>query len=130
MFYFYTIYENQAAPGFWELQEQQLIDWHFYDLPDQSEINRSNSIASYQGNNNPYVIDPSLVGRIFLIDEGTILGDMNGDSSLDVLDLIVSISYIVGQSDLVYNDVLISDANYDLDLDILDIVILVNSILQ
>ena len=55
---------------------------------------------------------------------------MNSDSSLDVLDLIVSISYIVGQSDLVYNDVLISDANYDLDLDILDIVILVNSILQ
>ncbi len=130
MFYFYTIYENQATAGFWELQEQQLIDWHFYDLPDQYEINRSNSIASYQGNNNPYVIDPSLVGRIFLIDEGTILGDMNGDSSLDVLDLIVSISYIVGQSDLVYNDVLISDANYDLDLDILDIVILVNSILQ
>ena len=62
--------------------------------------------------------------------EGTILGDMNSDSSLDVLDLIVSISYIVGQSDLIYNDVLISDANYDLDLDILDIVILVNSILQ
>jgi len=130
MFYFYTIYENQATVGFWELQEQQLIDWHFYDLPDQSEINRSNSIASYQGNNNPYVIDPSLVGRIFLIEEGTILGDMNSDNSLDVLDLIVSISYIVGQSDLVYNDVLISDANYDLDLDILDIVILVNSILQ
>ena len=55
---------------------------------------------------------------------------MNSDNSLDVLDLIVSISYIIGQSDLVYYDVLISDANYDLDLDILDIVILVNSILQ
>ena len=130
MFYFYTIYENQAAPEFWEIQEEQLIDWHFYDLPDQSEIIRSNSIASYQGNNNPYVIDPSLVGRIFLIEEGTILGDMNSDSSLDVLDLIVSISYIVGESNLDYNDILISDANYDLDLDILDIVILVNSILQ
>ena len=33
----------------WEIQEEQLIDWHFYDLPDQTEINRSNSIASYQG---------------------------------------------------------------------------------
>ena len=100
MFYFYTIYENQTHSWLLGTSRTTIIDWHFYDLPDQSEINRVKFNCIISRNNNPYVIDPSLVGRIFLIDEGTILGDMNGDSSLDVLDLIVSISYIVGQSDL------------------------------
>ena len=130
MFYFYTIYENEALPSFWDIQEEQLIDWHLYDLPDQAEINRSSMIESYQGNNNPYVIDPSLVGRIFLIEEGTLIGDMNDDESLDVLDIIIDISYIIGVLEIDYNSVIISDVNYDLELDILDVVILVNSILQ
>ena len=130
MFYFYTIYVDVATENFWNLQEEQLIDWHLYDLPDEIELNRSNMIASYQGNNNPYVIDPSLVGRIFLLDEETISGDMNGDSSLDVLDIITDISYIIGSTTLDYSLVIISDVNYDLSLDVLDVVILVNTILQ
>jgi len=59
-----------------------------------------------------------------------VIGDMNNDSSLDVLDIIVDIGHIIGSSLVDYNLVVISDVNYDLDLDILDVVILVNSILQ
>jgi len=131
MFYFYTIYGDDDAPAdFWSIQEQQLIDWHLYDLPDETEINRSNLISGFQNNDNPYVIDPSLVGRIFLVDEGTLIGDVNNDDSLDVLDIILHISHIIGNSQLDYTSVIISDVNYDLDLDILDVVILVNSILE
>ena len=131
MFYFYTMYgDNNAPSDFWEIQEQQLINWHLYDLPDQTEVDRSNMISSYQGNNNPYVIDPSLVGRVFLVDQETLVGDMNNDGSLDVLDIIIDIGHIIGSSLVDYNLVVISDVNYDLDLDILDVVILVNSILQ
>ena len=130
MFYFYTIYVDVATESFWDLQEEQLIDWHLYDLPDEIEINRSNMIASYQGNNNPYVIDPSLVGRIFMVDEGTISGDMNNDGSLDVLDIITDISYIIGSTALDYSLIITADVNYDLSLDVLDVVILVNTILQ
>ena len=87
-------------------------------------------IASYQGNNNPYVIDPSLVGRIFMVDEETISGDMNNDGSLDVLDIITDISYIIGSTALDYSLIITADVNYDLSLDVLDVVILVNTILQ
>ena len=95
-----------------------------------SKINRSNLIRGFQNNDNPYVIDPSLVGRIFLVDEGTLIGDVNNDDSLDVLDIILDISHIIGNSQLDYSSVIISDVNYDLALDILDVVILVNSILE
>ena len=55
---------------------------------------------------------------------------MNNDDSLDVLDIILDISHIIGNSQLDYSSVIISDVNYDLALDILDVVILVNSILE
>ena len=130
MLYFYTIYVDVATEDFWGLQEDTIIDWHLIDLPDATEISRSNAIASYQGNNNPYVIDPSLVGRIFMVEEGTLPGDMNNDGSLDVLDIITDISHIIGSTTLDYSLVIISDVNYDLSLDVLDVVILVNDILQ
>jgi len=130
MFYFYTIYVDIATEDFWNIQEETLINWHFYDLPDAIEINRSNMIGSYQGNNNPYVIDPSLVGRVFLVEEGTELGDINGDGTLDILDIIVDVGYVIGSTTLDYSLVVISDVNYDLSLDVLDVVLLVNSILQ
>lgn len=130
MFYFYTIYVDVATEDFWDIQEETLINWHLYDLPDETEIDRSNMIASYQGNNNPYVIDPSLVGRVFLVQENTTPGDMNGDGALDVLDIIMDISYIIGSTILDYSLIVVSDVNYDLSLDVLDVVLLVNSILQ
>ena len=130
MFYFYTIYVDVATENFWDIQKETLISWHLNDLPDETETNRSNMIASYQGNNNPYVIDPSLVGRVFFVQENTTPGDMNGDGALDVLDIIVDISYIIGSTTLDFTLIVISDVNYDLSLDVLDVVLLVNSILQ
>ena len=130
MFYFYTIYVDMATENFWDIQKEAIISWHLNDLPDETEINRSNMIASYQGNNNPYVIDPSLVGRVFLVEEGTELGDINGDGTLDILDIIVDVGYVIGSTTLAYSLVVISDVNYDLSLDVLDVVLLVNSILQ
>ena len=132
MFYFYTIYNDEPNVNldFWEGQEEVLLGWHYNDLPDETEINRSNMIASYQGNNNPYVIDPSLVGRVFLVEENTIPGDMNDDGTLDVIDLIGAINYIIGSTTLDYSFVVISDANYDLSHKIVDVILLVNSILQ
>jgi len=130
MLYFYTIYVDVATEDFWGLQEDTIIDWHLIDLPDATEISRSNAIASYQGNNNPYVIDPSLVGRIFLVSENTVLGDINSDGSLDVLDIIMCIGEITGTMNLDYSLIVTADANYDLGLDVLDVVILVQDILN
>ena len=129
MFYFYTIYVDQTTEEYWELQDETMINWHLTDLPDETEINRSNLIASYQGNNNPYVLDPSLVGRVFLVSEDTVPGDINDDGSLDILDIIMCISEIMDSGNLDYSLIVIVDANYDLGLDVLDVVILVQDIL-
>ena len=132
MLYFYTIYSDiqDVDLNFWEEQEEIILDWHYYDLPDEIEVNRTNLIASYQGNQNPYVVDPSLAGRVFYVSEGTILGDINQDQGVDVLDVVAGINHILGQTTLDESSVIIADMNYDLSLDVLDVVVLVQIILN
>ena len=130
MFYFYSIYPDVADLSFWSIQEQTLINWHLYDLPDDTEINRTDIIASYQGNKNPYVADASLVGRIFLVSGSPLTGDVNGDESLDILDVVMDIGYIIDEINLNQAEVIIADVNYDLNLDVLDVVILVQIIIE
>ena len=66
MVYFYTMYNNVADNNFWELQKEILLNWNFIDPPDNDEIDRTWSIASYQQNKpNPFVLDPTLFDRIY-----------------------------------------------------------------
>ncbi|MGB8700217.1 MAG: SAV_2336 N-terminal domain-related protein [Thermosynechococcaceae cyanobacterium] len=66
LFYVYTIYEGQADPSFFEKQKVVLRQWHSNYPPTQEELIRSQKIAkSEQGNANPFVVDPTLVERIF-----------------------------------------------------------------
>ena len=130
MFYFYTIYGNIATENYWVLQDQALIDWHFYDLPDETEIDRTNMIASYQGNVNPYVVDISLAGRVFLVSGGILTGDINQDETLDILDAVMDIGYIIDEISLSQTEIIIADMNYDINLDVLDVVSLVEIILN
>jgi hypothetical protein len=54
-----------------------------------------------------------------------LLGDLNNDSILNVLDIVVLVSIIVNQSDYMYN----GDLNQDSVIDVLDIVLLVGQVL-
>ncbi len=60
-FYFYTMYKSQAdvaAPNFFELQREEMCNWHFLDPVDEKEWNRNNKIAQYQdGKKNPFILD-------------------------------------------------------------------------
>ena len=67
LFYFYTVYKNQAEPGFFEEQQTTLCDWNVLDPVDAEEIERSHAIATQQGNDNPFVIDPTLANRLYCI---------------------------------------------------------------
>jgi len=61
-----------------------------------------------------------------LIDEAfTLLGDMNGDENLNVLDVILIVNIALGNSDFDLN----GDMNSDGGINILDVVLLVNIIL-
>jgi formylglycine-generating enzyme required for sulfatase activity len=66
LFYIYTIHENQAEASFFESQKDVLRQWHRDYPPSQAELRRSQKIAeSEQGNANPFLVDPTLVERIF-----------------------------------------------------------------
>ena len=61
MFYFYTMYEqeaNIADPNFFQVQKNTLYEWHLYDPVDVLELDRTALIARYQdGYVNPYILN-------------------------------------------------------------------------
>jgi predicted house-cleaning noncanonical NTP pyrophosphatase (MazG superfamily) len=59
-----------------------------------------------------------------------ISGDANSDDLVDILDVVLVISYIVGESDLSQQAICNSDSNEDGNINVLDVVILVSSILD
>ncbi|MBD2560763.1 MULTISPECIES: endonuclease [Nostoc] len=68
MFYFYTIYRNQAERvdrNYFQNQRQILCKWNQQDPPDITEIERSHAIAKFQGNDNPFVLDATLAERAY-----------------------------------------------------------------
>lgn len=65
LFYFNTIYNSQADRAFFNTQKDTLCDWTAADPVDRAEIERSHSIASQQGNENPFVLDSSLARRAY-----------------------------------------------------------------
>ncbi len=70
VFYFYTMYREQADDDFFELQKETLYDWHDQDAVDARETNRNDAIAPYQDDKqNPFIIDSTLVRRCYFSDE-------------------------------------------------------------
>lgn len=73
VFYFYTIYNSTnvntytayANENFFNSMKNTLIQWHFEDLADQNEMDRNSRVKTQQGNDNPFILDPSLVTRLF-----------------------------------------------------------------
>ena len=122
IFYFYTMYENVANSNFFESQKNDLFNWNFTDAPDTYEINRTWLIAPYQQNKpNPFVVDPTLVDRIYFW-EDILIGDVNVDHFLDVLDLVAMIGFIIDQNSYSSEMLHIIDVNQDDDFNVLDIV--------
>lgn len=71
VFYFVAIYQAQADQNFFDQQKNDLYQWHYLDEVDADELNRSSTIAGYQGNENPFILDTSLVRRAFFPDGNT-----------------------------------------------------------
>jgi uncharacterized protein len=67
MFYFYTMYRQEADradASYFGKQKADLCNWNKIDPPDANEIVRSQSVAKVQGNENPFVLDPTLPSRL------------------------------------------------------------------
>ncbi|MEF8816958.1 MAG: endonuclease [Salinibacter sp.] len=65
-FYFAMAYPNRADLAFLEAQREALLEWHEEDPVDATELRRTLSQGSYQGNlPNPFVLDSTLAGRAY-----------------------------------------------------------------
>jgi len=153
MFYFNAIYNDVADQNFWELQKDDLLDWNYLDEVDPEELERTWEIANYQSNPNPFVLDNSLALRIWFedqivygctdpsspnynpeanVNDGTcinILGDLNTDSEVDILDIVIMVDWILSSYIPTYEQLEIGDLSGDGVIDILDVVSLVSLIL-
>lgn len=65
MFYFNTIFSDKGEPSFFDQQDEALCLWNRLDPFDSPELARSAAIAQKQGNENPFVLDPSLAERLY-----------------------------------------------------------------
>lgn len=63
--YFATVYEAAADAGFLAEQVDALVAWDAADPASAAEVLRSGLVARYQGNVNPFVLDPTLAVRAF-----------------------------------------------------------------
>ena len=129
MFYFNTIYQSVADQNFFDLQKDILFEWHYNDVANQVETNRTWMIASYQDDiPNPFVIDPTLAWRIYFINSHPI-GDTNSDQEIDILDIVLIANEILNMNNLSGLQKHQSDLNADFTINVLDILFVVNMII-
>ena len=131
MFYFYTMYPEVANETFWQGQKETLKIWHEQDPSNNAEVIRTWAIADYQQNKpNPFILDETLIIRAYFPDEMMFLGDLNGDTILNILDVVTMVGFIIGITDLNPPYDVAADMNTDGIVNVLDVVILVNFILN
>jgi endonuclease/exonuclease/phosphatase family metal-dependent hydrolase len=65
MLYFWVVYGNRdVTPKFIDAQFDTLLAWHKADPVDAAERARNDKIKAIQGNENPFILDPTLASRV------------------------------------------------------------------
>ena len=126
MFYFYTMYSDVADEYFFAVQKDILKTWHEQDPINENEITRTWQIADYQEYKpNPFILDETLIERAYFYD-GILIGDLNEDGLLNILDLVMLVNIILYDED----GSPAADVNGDGVYNVLDVVMLANIILS
>ena len=109
VFYFYTMYKEQADEAddfFFDVQREDLCQWHSRDPVDIDELIRSQSVAIFQDDKaNPFVLDCTLASRTYCsdilvgCDELTVSVE---DQTLELLQLTVFPNPSYGQVNVKY----------------------------
>ena len=109
-----------------------LLEWHQIDPITSQEIIRTNKIAEYQDYPNPFIIDDSLIQRCYFEEdiEEYMMGDVNQDFTINVLDVVFLMNYILNLIDLNEEQITLADLNNDNGINILDIVLLIEEIIS
>ncbi len=67
-FYFFALYQASADAAYFNGMKSDLYTWHHLDPVTVTERIRNDRIRQQQGNDNPFVLDSSLVRRAFFYD--------------------------------------------------------------
>ena len=67
--------------------------------------------------------------EVFTNDNDILLGDLNFDSAIDVIDVVILVNHIIGETDFDDLEFYSADLNSDQVINVLDVVTLVNLIL-
>ena len=70
-----------------------------------------------------YVVD-------FTLDNSYELGDVNDDNSINIIDIIIVVEFILDIEDPSEQEFLVSDVNADLSIDVFDILMIIDIILS
>lgn len=68
--------------------------------------------------------------QIYVYDPEYLSGDVNFDITVDILDIVLTVGYILGDIEFDGDQIMSADMNHDLSVDILDIVLIVDVILN
>ncbi len=91
VFYWYTMYKEQADTNFFNIQKETLRQWNLQDEVDQAELDRSALIATYQdGKENPFVLDTTLVRRAYFTGSSGSGGGSDTTSTGTAGDIIIT----------------------------------------
>lgn len=137
VFYFYAIYQtqaNSADANFFNNQKNDLLAWHYADLPDSIELARSTEIAARQGNENPFALDTSLVRRAFFMANATYpTGDGNCyDVLMSNTDELVKNDWIKLKTNVIENFIQLESTRNEGTIQVFDLTgrILINTTLD
>ena len=89
--------------------------------------NDQNFMAEYYPN--PFIIDDSLIQRCYFPQE-YLMGDVNQDSVINILDIVFLMNYILNLMDLNEEQIALGDLNNDNGINILDILLLIEEIIS
>tara|TARA_Y100001960_G_C14369508_1_gene678419 strand:- start:370 stop:741 length:372 start_codon:yes stop_codon:yes gene_type:complete len=123
------MYSDVANTDFFELQKDVLYQWHQTDPTNQLEIDRTSAIANYQDYPNPFILDSTLIQRCYF-DQDYMMGDVNQDHIINILDIITIMNHIFNFSDLNEQQLELADMNLDGGVNILDIILIIGEILS
>ncbi len=117
---------NDSQGWFDSIESQEIFIDPYSEIQLSFDANYTSDITNFYFDIQPIYHDYDQKNYSFSIYRNQILGDINSDDTINVLDVVILVSIILGNSDEISN----ADVNLDGTINVLDVVTLINIILS